>query len=183
MEIKKTTLEDVNDLVFDILSNQSEAIVYCIADDNCAVVGNNGGADLYEIRKSGIKMVQINHEGGTIVLSPGDVDIGIFTEGWYGKDYRSEIIDRIINKLRKKGHNAVVSGNDVLVNGKKIVGFGSRMYGKILYTAIHIAVNTNVDLIKKICTKDMVKSPDALSNYGIDTQDVLDIMTEVFEEI
>lgn len=182
MEIIKTSLDEVSGLVLGILSDQREAVVYCVADDHCAVVGSNGGADLEQIQKAGIKMVQIKHEGGTIVLSPGDVDIGIFTEGYQGHEYRNEIIDRLINRLQENGHEAFIEDNDVLVNGRKVVGFGSRMFGKILYTAIHIAVKTNIDLIKSICTKDMKKVPDALTNYGINTAYVLNIMSEVFKQ-
>lgn len=182
MEIIKTTLDDVTNLVLGILSEQKEAVVYCLADDYCAVVGSNGGANEDRIRDLGIKMVQIKHEGGTIILSPGDVDIGIFTAGYQGHGYRKRIVDRIIDKLNENGYKAVVEGNDVLIDGRKVVGFGSRIFGKILYTAIHIAVDSNMDLIKTICTKDMQKTPDALMNYGINTQDILDIMSEVFEQ-
>ena len=180
MEIYKTTLDEVNDLVFEILSEQKEAMVYCIADENCAVIGTNGGADLQNIQKLNLKTVEIKHEGGTIILSPGDVDIGIFTKGYEGHAYRDNLINLIIEKAAEKGYKAVVSGNDVLINGRKVIGFGSRYYGEILYTAIHIAVYINLELIKTICTKKMSKTPDALSNYGIYTTDILDIMSVVF---
>ena len=181
MEYIKTTLEEVGSIVPDIIAKQKEAIVYCIADDNCAVVGNNGHANMENIQKLGVKLVQINHEGGTIVLSPGDIDIGIFTEGYYGDILRNSVIDGIINKIKSNGYDVTYSNNDILVNGRKVASHGSRMFGKILYTAIHISININIDLIKAICTKEMVKIPDGLINYGINTNDILNIMSEVLE--
>lgn len=181
MEIIKVTLDTVTDVVSGIIATQREALVYCVADENCAVVGSNGGANMDKIRDKGVRLVQINHEGGTIILSPGDVEIGIFTEGYIGNDYRDNIVNGILALLEQNGHKAIVSGNDILVNGRKVVGFGSRMFGKILYTAIQVSVGINLDLIKEICTKPMVKQPDGLMNYGVTTEDVLDVMFKAFE--
>ena len=40
----------------------------------------------------------------------------------------------------------------------------------VVYTAIHISIGMDLDLIKAICTKPMVKTPKGLQDYGI-TQD------------
>lgn len=181
MKIIQTTFDDVANVVTGLLAQQKEACVYCVADENCAVVGSNGGANMNEIQKKNIRLIQINHEGGTIILSPGDVDIGIFTEGYIGNEYRDSIVNGVIELVKHNGYSAVLQGNDILINGKKVIGFGSRMFGKILYTAIHISINANLELIESICTKPMVKVPDSLKNYGIKTEDILDIMFEVFD--
>ena len=176
MEIIETTYDDVTDLISNVLSSQKEACIYCVSDENCAIVGSNGGANIQEIQNNGIKLVKVNHEGGTIITSVGDVQIGIFTEGYVGNTYRDHILNSIVKKLKNNGHDAKLIGNDILINGKKVVGYGSRMFGKILYTAIQVSVGVDIDLIKSICTKPMVKEPDGLSNYGIATEDILNIL-------
>ena len=176
MKIVETTFAEVTDLVSSILSDQTETCVYCVGNEHAAIVGRSVGSDLQKIRDRGVRLIQINHEGGTIITSPGDVQIGIFTEGYSGNVYRDQIIGDIIKLLQTKGHDAVVVNNDILVNGRKVVGFGSRMYGKILYTAIQVSIDIDVDLIQSICTKAMKKVPDGLKNYGIDTQDILNIL-------
>lgn len=180
MELIQVTLDTVTDVVSDILENQKEACVFCIPEENCAVVGSNGGANMNMIQKKGIKLVQIKHEGGTIILSPGDVEIGIFTNGYTGNEYRNAIVNSIIDILKNNGYKPVISGNDVLVNGRKVIGFGSRMFGGILYTAMQISININLDLIKSICTKPMTKEPDGLANYGVTTDDILNIINRIF---
>lgn len=180
MEIIKTNFDDVSGLVEDILKNQKEAVLYTVSDQYCAVVGSNGGASISAIKNAGIKCVEINHEGGTIVISPGDIDIGIFTKGYAGRDYRDRLVDKLLTKLAEKSYWAACVDNDILVDGKKVVGFGSRMFGGILYTAIHISVNIDLDLIRKICTKPMQKTPDGLINYQINTKDVLEILSDIF---
>ena len=181
MKIIKTTLDEVTNQVFNNISDQSEGIIYHVFNENCAIVGRNGGSSIEQIQKREIRMVQINHEGGTIVASPGDISIGIFTKDYKGREYRDEIVDKLINRLRENGYNASIDGNDVVINDRKVIGYGSRRFGDILYTAMHIAVNTNLEMIKTICTKDMKKIPDALVNYGINTGDILEIMSKVFE--
>ena len=181
MEIIKTTLDEVGNNVFSHLSNKSEGIIYHVFDENCAIVGRKGGSSIERIQECGIRMVQINHEGGTIVASPGDISIGMFTKDYKGHEYRDKIVNKIINRLRENGYNASIDGNDVVINDRKVIGYGSRRFGDILYTAMHIAVNTNLEMIKTICTKDMKKIPDALVNYGINTGDILEIMSKVFE--
>lgn len=176
MKIIKTTFDEVTDLVANILVQQKETCVYCISDENCAIVGSNGGSNLNAIENLNVRLIQINHEGGTIVASPGDVQIGIFTEGYVGDIYRDLIISKIITKLKENGHNPQLVQNDLLINGKKVLGFGSRMFGNILYTAIQISIDINIDLIQSICSKQMIKIPDGLKNYGITTQDIIDIL-------
>lgn len=182
MELIKVSFDNVANVVTDLLVGQKEACVYCIAEETGAIVGSNGGADIDEIKHRNIKLIQINHEGGTIIANAGDVEIGIFTKGYSGREYRDNIVNGIINLLKEKGYNAYIQGNDILINGRKVVGFGSRMFGKILYTAIQISVNINLELIKTICTKTMVKQPDGLKNYGVDTEDILDIMHKAFND-
>lgn len=180
MEIIKTNFDDVPEQVAGIIKHQKETVLYTVADQHCAVIGSNGGADATAIEDAGIKCVQINHEGGTIVISPGDIDIGIFTRGYGGKEYRDKLINGLLKKLTDKSYRAACVDNDILVDGKKVVGFGSRMFGDILYTAIHISVNVDLDLIQKICTKPMQKTPDGLINYQINTTDVLMLLSDVF---
>lgn len=179
MNVIKTTFDNVSDLVAQILSSQTEACVYCVGDENCVIVGSNGGVNRVEVERLGVKMVEIKHEGGTIVASPGDVQIGIFTQGYKGDEYRKAIIGRLMELLLENGHSASLEQNDILVNGKKVAGFGSRMFGNILYTAFQISVNVDINLIKSICTKPMVKTPDGLSNYGVTTDHVLNILFDI----
>lgn len=177
MKIIETTYSTVSELIEEILTNQEEAFVYAIGTENCAIIGRNGGADIQAIKDKNIRYVEINHEGGTIISSPGDVEIGIFTKGYYGREIiRDGIINDIVKLIKEKGHNVEIDNNDILINNRKVVGFGSRMYGELLYSAIQISVNCNIDLIKSICTKPMKKQPDGLANYGISTEDILQIM-------
>ena len=176
MNIFKTNINNVVDYVKDIMSRQEEACIYAVSDDNYVATGSNGDTNLEKMYDLGIKKVPIIHEGGTIVLSPGDVEVGIFTYDYRGQKIRDNILQDIVSLCRQKGHQAILSGNDIMVNGKKVGGSGSRFFGKMLFTTIQVSVGINLELIKEICTKPMIKVPDGLSNYGITTEEILDIL-------
>lgn len=181
MKIIQVTLETVTEEVARSLQSKEESCIYCIAEKNAAVVGTNHGANLKVIEDEQVKLIQISHEGGTIVLSPGDVDIGIFTKDYSGDKYREEIINRIIGTLVIDKDRITREKNDILIDGKKVIGYGSRMYGDILYTAIHVSINANLELIKKICTKPMEKIPGSLSDFYITSQHIEKIIYEVLK--
>lgn len=179
MEIIETNFNEAVDLVTNMIKTQKEGCVYCISDEPCAIIGYNNDANFEEIKKRNIRFGKINHQGGTIIASPGDIQIGILTKGYTGHEYRNNIINDIVKKIKENNYDAKVVGNDILINGKKVIGFGSRMFGNILFTAIQVSININLNLIKAICTKPMGKMPDGLINYGIDTQDILNILFDI----
>lgn len=180
MNFIKTTHDDVSAVVSEVLRSQTDACVYCVAEDYCAVVGSSRQVNVAQANNLGVKIVEIGHEGGTIIVGPGDIDIGIFTTGYSGDTYRVRIVDAIIAKIREQGHEALLDGNDICINGKKVAGFGSRMFGNVLYTAIHVSVGINQEYIRTICTKPMQKVPDGLKNYGLTTSDILEILANTF---
>lgn len=181
MRFIRTTHEQVVQKVQNLIQLQQEAFVYCVAEAPCAVVGTNGHADIEKAAELGIKVIRINHEGGCIVTNTGDVDVGIFTKGYYGHQIRDTIISKLVTLLSADGIEAAIMGNDLIVEGHKVLGFGSRMYGEILYTAMHISINTNLELIRQICTKPMEKIPGSLSEYGITAEDVVNILMETIK--
>lgn len=160
-----------------------ESCVCSVADAPCAIVGNGGGSNETEARRLGILVVHMGHEGGTIVASTGDVDIGIFTDGYSGDGIRDRLISLIAEEVKAQtGITMTLSGNDHMVDGKKVIGHGSRMFDGVLYTAIHIAIHTDLPLIQQICTKPMAKTPGALSDYGVTTEFVVQALEKVIKE-
>lgn len=181
MEIIKSTLVNSEEVINNVLIQQKEAVVYCIPDDYCVVIGSNEQVNWDAVYNLGLKYGNVNHEGGVIVTSPGDVEIGIFTKGYHGQDIRNAIVEKIIAKLAENNIYAQISGNDVLINGRKVVGFGSRMFGDILFTSLQVSVNVNLELIGAVCTKPIIKIPDGLSNYGITTEFITNAIFEVLK--
>jgi hypothetical protein len=53
-----------------------------------------------------------------------------------------------------------------------VCGICITRYGNLDFTGVAIGINTNLDHIKAICKKPMVKVPKGLSDYGITTEEV-----------
>lgn len=183
MEIIHVTPSEAEDAVKRARANGEELCICSVADAPCAIVGNSGGSNETEARRLGILVVHMGNEGSTIVTNTGDVDIGIFTDGYSGDGIRDRLISLIAEEVKAQtGITMTLSGNDHMVDGKKVIGHGSRMFDGVLYTAIHIAIYTDLSLIRQICTKPMAKTPGALSNYGVTTDFVMRSLEKVIKE-
>ena len=118
----------------------------------------------------GYEVYEAYYNGGTILGNKGDIAFAHFGEldnGWMGR-----FVSYFVDWLKAKGLNAVYESNDILVDGYKVCGMCITRYGRIDYTAGFIGINTNLDHIKAICRKPMVKVPKGLSEYGITTEEV-----------
>lgn len=118
----------------------------------------------------GYEVIETYNNASTVVHEKGDILFGHFCpidNGWY---YR--FIEHFVNWLKSKGLNADFVSNDIVVDGYKICGMAITRYGRIDYTAGFIGINTNLDNIKAICTKQMEKVPKGLSEYGITSEEV-----------
>ena len=72
-----------------------------------------------------------------------------------------------MNYIKNKGINAYFDNNDILIDGFKVFGIGSKKFNNLEVFLIYIGINSNIDNIKKICNKSMKKIPKGLYEYGI----------------
>ena len=120
------------------------------------------------------------YNGGTLVANRGDLVFAHFytvNNGW-----RDRFTKYLVDWLKDKGLNAEYVGNDVLVDEHKVCGTCITRYGRIDYTTIFISMNPNLDHIKAISKKPMVKIPKGLSDYGITTDEVEAMFLEFCEQ-
>lgn len=118
----------------------------------------------------GYEVYEAQYCGGTIVGNKGDFVVIHFYRPENG--FADRFTAYLVNWLKSKGLNATNERNDVLVDGYKVCGMAVTRYGRIDYTACFIGVNTNLDHIRAICKKPMVKVPRGLSEFGITTEEV-----------
>ena len=71
--------------------------------------------------------------------------------------------------------------SDLLADGKKVASWArATLITGWVQTVAHFSVNVDVDLIRQICTKPMVKVPGALSDYGITAEMIWDDIKDIF---
>lgn len=148
--------------------------------------GTTNTCDCEYCEENNIKLLPIPNEGGVIILSKGDVEIGIFKDnGW---NVCNNFMKALCERLKEKIPNIEVVGNDLVIDGKyKCVGSSSRNLGDAkkpyIYTAVHISLSINLELIKHICQKDMVKIPRGIGEYGYTTKEIVDIVTDIYKKL
>ena len=88
------------------------------------------------VKELDIPVYEIGHSGGTIVGGAGDLSIGIFFP--LNIDARSDyILQRFVDIFQNHGIAAEVNNNDVLVDGKKIIG-SAHLASDDLFALCHI---------------------------------------------
>lgn len=161
-----------------ITKNRLEEVLGFVSTMTLVAFGNDEGLDVQYMLDNKIPYWYTNNFGATIVKSAGDFGVAVTKQD--GLNEGERYITLVRDYLISKGINASLSGNDLMVDDiYKVGSYGSiNIVDRYIYTAFHFSMNVDLDLIKKICTKPMVKIPKGLSEYGITYQEI----EQVFDE-
>ncbi len=157
-----------------LISNLS--VVFSL-DELSVNYGFNNDINFEFCNKNNIRYRYEERGGGCMVLFPGNI---IIQDVYRGFDFNrlKYFIHDFVEWLQMFGVDAIVNGNDVLVDGKKIIGTVAYVlpnpYKGWVYFLVSISINSDLDLINNICLKPSIKLPGALSTYGITTEEVMD---------
>ena len=163
--------KDFNVSKYSILVKQeADEVSYGIAND----------INLDYCREHNIKAFDLKRSGGAIVHFNGNV-------GWADirsnrvpstetlKDIAKEFAKDLADYLKEKNIKATIEGNDITVDGFKVASGCSinlKPDYKRTFYGFEININCDVELIKNICKKEMVKVPKGLAEYGITTEEI-----------
>jgi lipoate-protein ligase A len=170
MQITKSTSKDAVSTIQDFIIHKKHGVAYCIHDEKTIFTTISNSIDEDYCKEHGYTILDTKHTGGVVVVNAGDISVIHF--GYIGNDWMHRFAMYLVEQYKERGLNATFDGNDVLIDGYKISGLSATPYGHIQYSTIHIGINTNLEDIKAICKKPMVKVPKGLSEYGITTEEV-----------
>ena len=118
-------------------------------------------------------VAELYHQGGTIIGSSADLGIEIVAPIDLGLD-ASFMLNKFYEIISKYIDNVTITGNDILVDGKKVMGSMRRNIGKTFIWAAQISFQDYTDIINKICTKQSQKTPSYIDSEYL-TRDVLEM--------
>lgn len=183
MNIVKLNETNLVEKIEEYLSNEIEIAFWGVPTKSSVFVGTNTNLNKNFCLKNNIELLEFPNEGGVIVVSEGDFDIGFISKD-INNNFNYNFATKIKEYLNKKGLDAKFDGNDLILNEKyKCGSFSSRRLGNMLYSAFHISINVDLQMIKNICTKPMVKIPKGLSSYGISTEEIKILFLNFMEDI
>lgn len=182
MEIKYTTdAKAFEKYANECLAGHEGAIIHS-AETPCIWTGLLPTYDKKEAQKRGFTVGVGQYYAGTIVCMPGDISICITTWGTCNKG--KEVCDAVATLLEERGISVLHDGNDILAEGKKVASYCTvpQLSGWV-QTVIHISIGAmDIDLVKAICTKPMEKTPGALSDLGIYSNDIMSIIYKLLNK-
>lgn len=119
-------------------------------------------------KEMGMTVWEGKHLGGSIVGFPGDLSMCLVTWGDTFPEFGELCMASVTELLEERGAVVERDHNDVMADGKKVSSWGkaTTIEGWV-QTAVQCSVNTDPDLIKTLCTKPQLKTPGAMSVYGI----------------
>lgn len=106
----------------------------------------------------GICVAELYYTGGTIIGSNEDLGIEIVAPRSVG--LTSEVIlNKFHEIISQYVASATIDGNDILVNGEKVMGSMSRDVGGVFVWAAQVSFNDYTNVISQVCSKPAVKKP------------------------
>lgn len=112
---------------------------------------------------------------GCIVAVKGNVVIDIKRRLEGGECLSDRFAKALCEYLKNKGLDSVrCDNNDVLVDDYKVAsGAETVLPNGLNYMGFQISISQDLEAIRKICKKPMLKVPKALSEYGITTEEIV----------
>lgn len=118
----------------------------------------NDEIDYDECSLLGVRPIEMHYVGGTIIGS--DEDFGILIVTPRDMMFSHSVIMRQVMKIvTEKCPDAISNGNDILIDGKKVMGSMTRYVGNYFIWAAQFSFAEHNELITKICKKKTYKRP------------------------
>lgn len=165
---------------------QQDSYFITHSDEPYVLRGTLDDCDEEYCRRNNIKMINVQHSGGTIVLDKSAIGYAYLSKD-KGRARQDAICRKFVKLLTRRGLNAEYKDNDILIDGYKVGSVGTKnLPNGLVYTPIQFSLDNDAELISKICLKPMDKIPKGLSDFGITREDVLNFLGNVvamFDEL
>lgn len=136
--------------VFSAINNQETKFMFMISD-HTFVFNCKGDFNKEYCEQNNIPVYYTQAGGGTIVSAEGDVSFCICVPR--SINLNEHYILKNIASIIDKGYGvAKVDGNDILINGRKVLGSTSYRMNEMFAVVAHVSFTDNSELISKICT-------------------------------
>ena len=170
-EVYRIPLEDFAEVVEDAIISEKYGIYIPVCNGLYAYHGDDD-IDYDECRDLNLRIVELKYRGGTIVGSGDDFSIEIIMPSYIGLD-SGDIITKISDILSACIDGVEISGNDILVNGKKVMGSMERLVGNVYVWAAQISFGEYDQYIERVCKKKSKKKPSKIDRNKL-TRDRLE---------
>ena len=125
------------------------------------------------------EIIKTNHAGGVGVIFPLDLGFTWITS----KQILPKILNDISTYLQNKNIPICGQGNDILVNDQKLFGtMFKKLEENIFYEGLFFSFNSDINIIKKICKKEMIKKPIGLSEFKVTPEEIIKLCQSLIKK-
>ena len=156
-EIRRDSIDVVSDVAEEAIKAKDYGVYIPTVEGKYAFHGTEE-LDLDICNKLGVRPVNMRYRGGTIVGSAKDFSIEILMPSEIGFT-SADFINKMHEIISKYVDGVTVDGNDILINGEKVMGSMSRQENGVFVWAAQISFEEYHDEIEKICRKKSIKRP------------------------
>ena len=174
-----TKLEEflLNDLEYEKIPNSNNAFykkygIYISTSDGLYAFHGSDVIDYDLCEKLNVHVAELFHQGGTIIGSNADLGIEIVAPIDLGLD-SNYILNKFHEIISKYIDGATIDGNDILVNGEKVMGSMRRNVGNTFVWAAQVSFLDYSDIISQVCNKQSAKKPSHIDSTLL-TRDMLE---------
>lgn len=134
------------------VQNQEYGIINIYTDSTCVCHGNNEQKQLNieYCENNNIPVYPYNSFGGNIVATKEDYGVAFFLPTSIDISIQL-VLQNIVIILNKYFSNIEIEGNDILIDGKKVIGSGSFGNDNIFCGLIYFSMSDKKDLVYNIC--------------------------------
>lgn len=123
-------------------------IIFGNTDNTYVFHGTESYNELY-CQDNGINVIDYHSNGGNIIISEGDLSVGICLPV---KDISLQyILERLKSILSKFVDGVSVDNNDIMIDGKKVIGSAIYQTDTAIGFVSHFSFSDKSDLINSIC--------------------------------
>ena len=170
----------------EFLNSENNETAIIVLDKTEAVYGADGSCNIEWCNENNVPYVhQYRLQGGGCIVG---VKGNIFIDAKrLLDDEDSECLSDKFSKalceyLKVIGLDSVrQDNNDVLVNGYKVASGCESIVNGFKYMGYQISINQDIELIKHVCNKEMVKEPKGLGEFGVTTEGIVAFCEEYWK--
>ena len=177
-EVKEIFAEDIMDY-----ANTGKEGLYFINHNNhrLYVYRGNTEIDTEYCELNRMTIYDLHYGGGPLIGSDIDLSFGFILPSDFNDTQISNLIlTKIVSILKKYGLKATVSGNDILVNEKKVAGSFIQQFGNRNVWCIQISFRDYMRHIVKLCTKPMKKIPSFIPSDTLAKEQLKEDIIKIF---
>lgn len=156
------------------IKSENEVCKITIMDNTEAIYIDEGTCDLEWCKHNSIPFARQTYfsNAGCIIAVKGNIFIDAKVKV-NGENITDVFSKELCKYFISKGLTSVrCDNNDVLIDNYKVASGCESTIGNFNYMGYQISINQDLEIIKNVCKKEMVKVPKALSDYGITTDEM-----------